>query len=113
MNRAKGSMRACPEAEAWFGIENGMWEDCNGKWVDGACIYVIVKGEVDPHIIWSDTIEIPLLGTPFYQKKGPNGEWSELKDPHSVITQGKRSRRMFLSDSIDQWYQTHKSNLQF
>jgi len=69
MNRAKGSMRACPEAEAWFGIENGMWEDCNGKWVDGACIYVIVKGEVDPHIIWSDTIEIPLLGTPFLSKK--------------------------------------------
>jgi hypothetical protein len=34
---------------------------------------------------------------------GPNGEWSSVKDPHSIITEGKRSRADFIRDAILAW----------
>jgi hypothetical protein len=40
---------------------------------------------------------------------GPDGEWSMLKDPHSVLTNNKRPRRMFLSDAIEVWYNNNKN----
>ena len=83
-----------------------MWKDERlNKFVDGACIVVIErvdgkndKGEKQEDketVLWSDTIEIPEEFP-----KGPNGEWSLYKDPHSIITQGKKSRQQFLTETL-------------
>ena len=105
-NRCVGAMREAGDG-SWdmaIGIENGMWQEveeekekAGGKWVDGAGI-VINDGSKE-HVVWSDTIDIPATGHP----RGPNNQWSVYKDPHSVLTQGKRPRARFLSDAISQW----------
>lgn len=45
-------------------------------------------------------------------EKGPQGEWSKLKDPHIVVTKGKRSRIDFLADALKKWRfeQTQQQN---
>eukprot|EP01098_Paradermamoeba_levis_P010182 TRINITY_DN4277_c0_g1_i1.p1 TRINITY_DN4277_c0_g1~~TRINITY_DN4277_c0_g1_i1.p1 ORF type:complete len:163 (+),score=59.62 TRINITY_DN4277_c0_g1_i1:104-592(+) len=106
-NRARQAMKMEPDAQIGIGMENGMWEieeDNKKKWVDAACIIVLLKkkeGEVEEVVIWSDHIDIPkdFPG-------GPNGEWSIHKDPHSIITEGKRPRKLFLSDALLQWKKT-------
>jgi hypothetical protein len=99
-----------------IGIENGIWE-VNGGWVDGACICIIPsvwEGEdfvssshdswnaIDikiPIFLWSDLLVVPPVSErPFAE--GPNGEWSEVKDPHAILTGGKRPRADFLKSAL-------------
>eukprot|EP01089_Gocevia_fonbrunei_P009509 TRINITY_DN21829_c0_g1_i1.p1 TRINITY_DN21829_c0_g1~~TRINITY_DN21829_c0_g1_i1.p1 ORF type:complete len:167 (+),score=36.33 TRINITY_DN21829_c0_g1_i1:49-549(+) len=100
--RAFVAKKIIPTANIWIGIENGMWQDDkDNTWVDGACIVILVCGKDGNHseaVIWSDVIEIPEN-----YPKGPNGEWSIDKDPHRIITNGKRPRAQFLSDALTAW----------
>jgi len=76
--------------------------------VDKACIALIfrdvsdVEGEIKvkkAKYYWSESLPIPpLVERPF--NPGPNGEWSELKDPHDVLTHGKKNRAAFLYETI-------------
>mmetsp|Transcript_30432 Transcript_30432/g.33998 ORF Transcript_30432/g.33998 Transcript_30432/m.33998 type:complete len:265 (-) Transcript_30432:49-843(-) len=100
MNRAYGAKRKKRQANYWIGIENGMWETKKDHWVDGACIVIIIAGKKSNVVLWSDTLVIPPV-RPF--EKGPNGEWSILKDPHSVLTNGARPRVDFLADTLCKW----------
>lgn len=92
-----------------IGIENGMWEESGGVWVDGAAIAIWnAHDDIDAiQVIWSDVIQIP-QGHP----TGPDGQWSCYKDPHSVITKGKRSRAAFLADALIAWKLTSIDALQ-
>ena len=48
---------------------------------------------------FSDALDIPPKDKrPF--EGGRNGEWSVLKDPHAVLTQGKKSREEFLVEAL-------------
>jgi len=98
--RAMRARAGRSDAAMWAGIENGMYtvsgeEGC--KWVDAACI-VLLRGADNLEIaeFWSDTLDIP----PDFPK-GPNGEWSLLKDPHNEITKGARPRSKFIQDALD------------
>jgi hypothetical protein len=78
--------------------------------VDKACI-AIIKRKKSPEkgndecnsemtkFFWSESLIIPPEAErPF--NEGPNGEWSELKDPHAVITHGKKDRETFLFETF-------------
>jgi hypothetical protein len=94
------------------GIENGMWKKIDNVWVDAACICILPFGWVGTFeslcedecqagvkILWSDELTIPHLEVrPF--SVGPNGEWSILKDPHIVLTEGRKSRSNFLEEPL-------------
>lgn len=93
-----------------FGIENGCYKDGDGYWYDIAAICVMNVEDGRELVFWSEKLQIckkqgcmlccdedgNMLIDP-----GPNGEWSELKDPHIVVTKGEKSREMFLSDAIE------------
>jgi len=93
--RANHAKNVKSHADIWVGIENGMFQMDDGKWVDAAAI-VIIKKNGDQFIIWSDSIDIPNN-----MEKGPNGEWSILKDPHIVITGKPRAK--FIAEAIKKW----------
>jgi len=89
-----------------IGIENGMYQrDSDGVWVDAAIAVILEKkpdsGEEDGFVRsseWSEELEIP----PDFEK-GPFGEWSYLKDPHVVVTNGKKPRADFLVETLLLW----------
>ena len=65
----------------------------------GACVVVVDSTSNEEIVLWSETIEIPdKKDRPF--DEGPEGEWSVLKDPHSIITKGIKSRKDFLVDAL-------------
>mmetsp|Transcript_17039 Transcript_17039/g.21637 ORF Transcript_17039/g.21637 Transcript_17039/m.21637 type:complete len:97 (+) Transcript_17039:271-561(+) len=81
-----------------------MYENVNGVLVDAACIVFLYRHHDDNKekrivtvVAWSDELVIPVDGT---MAPGPNGEWSYLKDPHIVVTNGARNRKAFLADTI-------------
>lgn len=74
-----------------IGIENGMWQAFDGRWVDGACIVMMKNGVY--HECWSETIDIP----PDHPK-GEHGMWSAWKDPHIRLC-GK-SRAQILKEAL-------------
>jgi hypothetical protein len=93
-----------------IGIENGIWSNddsyTNNSWVDAACICAIPYGwsgtfndardTLSPVVfVWSDIL---LLPDSF--ESGPDGEWSALKDPHIIVTNGSMSRSQFLENTI-------------
>jgi hypothetical protein len=82
-------------------------------WVDVACVCVVPSGwsgcfescsednstSTSPIFLWSEELRIPPASErPF--EEGPNGEWSALKDPHIVLTDGVKSRSQFLQEVI-------------
>lgn len=91
-----------------IGIENGMFE-VDGYWVDAAAV-VIMDSKGNEKIFWSDRLSIckrkncqvccdengNVLIDP-----GPNGEWSILKDPHTELTKGEKSRAKFLIEALE------------
>lgn len=97
--RAQKAREMRPEADMCFGIENGMFQE-DGKWVDAAAIVIILKDGKEV-VLWSDTIDIP-----DDMERSPLGEWSIYKDPHSIITNGKRPRAQFIADAIIEWKKT-------
>jgi len=122
INRARAAQKAQPSCHAFIGIENGMWkiEDDDNKndkkengdneeqkWEDAAIVVMIIPAEIgmasEEHdfIIeaFSDALEIPPKDKrPF--EGGRNGEWSVLKDPHAVLTGGKKPREEFLFEAL-------------
>lgn len=78
--------------------------DKDPVWVDAAIVVMLIpivvnQAEVIEIVVESDTIDLPPLGKrPF--KKGRRGEWSELKDPHAVLTDGKKPREVFLIEAL-------------
>jgi hypothetical protein len=119
-NRAIYAIKNTNECNKKFdfaiGIENGMWIDDASSdeiWVDGACLCAIPRewqGTYDsielsctsssqPIFMWSDTVVIPPIESrPF--SAGLNGEWSVLKDPHIILTNGVKSRAQFLEEAL-------------
>ena len=114
INRARAAQKASPTSHAFIGIENGMWvkNDDQGKkeeeiWEDAAMVVMIIPAEIgkisekDDCILeaFSDALDIPPKHKrPF--EGGRNGEWSVLKDPHAVLTQGKKPREEFLVEAL-------------
>eukprot|EP01119_Soliformovum_irregulare_P021616 TRINITY_DN7234_c0_g1_i1.p1 TRINITY_DN7234_c0_g1~~TRINITY_DN7234_c0_g1_i1.p1 ORF type:complete len:174 (+),score=51.49 TRINITY_DN7234_c0_g1_i1:60-581(+) len=98
--RAVAASKEDPSADLWAGIENGMYRNDQDVMVDAACIVLLLKTEngMTEEVLWSDELVIPPN-----MKKGRNGEWSYLKDPHIVVTNGKRSREQFIADRLRQW----------
>ena len=66
---------------------------------DAAAVVVICRGsEEDQHTTtWSEVLPIPMK-RPF--AGGRNGEWSVLKDPHDVLTNGAKPRRAYLEATL-------------
>jgi non-canonical (house-cleaning) NTP pyrophosphatase len=104
-----------------IGIENGMWEEQAGDpttLVDAAFVVCLVldpvldarKGSedkcggsttysvVEEFVEMSDVLPIPAI-RPF--PRGRYGEWSAIKDPHEVLTNGLRPRKLFLIPPLE------------
>eukprot|EP01130_Rhizamoeba_saxonica_P010922 TRINITY_DN450_c0_g1_i1.p1 TRINITY_DN450_c0_g1~~TRINITY_DN450_c0_g1_i1.p1 ORF type:complete len:202 (-),score=43.44 TRINITY_DN450_c0_g1_i1:49-612(-) len=97
LERANHAKRDCPNADFAIGIEHGMYTNHFGVSVDAGCIILIAKdGTINE--TWTDELTIP---DDF--EKGPNGEWSVWKDPHSIITNDERSRKQFIEDALVGW----------
>lgn len=62
-----------------------------------------ISEKIEEVVLWSDEIKIPENF-----EGGTNGEWSVHKDPHSLITEGKRSRADFIRDAILSWKKQNK-----
>lgn len=131
LNRAMGARERYPEADAWVGIENGMWSLSDYDQVstdpgeavpcllpgntdpvpcincDGACVVLLVNSKHGLRhgdlVTWTETLPIP-ISRPF--SEGRLGEWSELKDPHAVLTNGAKPRQKFLEDAIALLFRT-------
>jgi hypothetical protein len=131
LNRAMGARERHPEADAWIGIENGMWSLSDYDQVstdpneavpcllpgntdpvpclncDGACVVLLVNSKHGLRhgdlVTWTETLPIP-ISRPF--SEGRLGEWSELKDPHAVLTNGAKPRQKFLEDAIALLFRT-------
>jgi non-canonical (house-cleaning) NTP pyrophosphatase len=109
-NRALCAARRCSQARFAIGIENGMWEEEAGRpetLADAAfvvCLTVARKAGGDDFVVeeevveLSDSLSIPPV-RPF--PVGQNGEWSMLKDPHGVLTNGLRPRKSFLISPLE------------
>jgi 1,5-anhydro-D-fructose reductase (1,5-anhydro-D-mannitol-forming) len=110
----KGESSSTSNQEWSVGVENGIWNPLDpyckntaknasssssaddGTWVDGACC-VAIRSDGEMRVVWSDTINIPELSSrPF--NKGQNGEWSELKDPHLLLT--NVTRKEYLTKAL-------------
>ena len=99
-NRALEARKSVPKATVCIGIENGMRGisgDENGPFEDVACVYAIWADGREMSA-WSDALAIPSV-LPF--RKSRDGCWSELKDPHAVLTNGAKPRKVFLREAID------------
>ena len=104
-NRAIFAAQRHPGCAFSIGIENGMWEEDEGNpssLVDGAFVVCLCISHnrqtaatdvLDEFVEQSDVLPIP-QERPF--PCGRNGEWSVLKDPHSVLTGGAKPRKSFL-----------------
>ena len=120
VNRARAAQKSKPECDAFIGIENGMWIKNENEteqhknptqeqvWEDAAYVVMIIPAvagqisETDDLILdaLSDAIDIPPVEKrPF--KTGRSGEWSILKDPHAVLTDGKKPREEFLVEAVE------------
>jgi hypothetical protein len=131
-NRAIDARKNCgADFDYVIGIENGIWETSEG-WVDGASICLLPRsweGEnfqdtislttsdsnhnnndlKIPIFLWSDLLFVPPISErPF--EEGPNGEWSVLKDPHAILTDGKRPRAEFLKSALIPFVETLRIN---
>lgn len=167
-NRAQQAKDKFPDADAWFGIENGYWAITNKEEAildeqnpehkargiqrevtlpgydfkasnqltclneDAAAIVVLlnmgkphnqelaaklaaqtknrgsgfqlmsdslISAEKGEFIGWSPVLSIPIERS---FPKGPNQEWSELKDPHDVLTLGTWPRKKYLLEGLTQ-----------
>jgi inosine/xanthosine triphosphatase len=96
-NRAREALKLRPDADMAIGIENGMFEVDDDQWVDVAML--VMLSPATEAVSLTDSLPIP---ADF--EKGPNGEWSVHKDPHSIVTGGKRSRKDFLCDALKKYF---------
>lgn len=113
--RAKAMQSEFPDYDLFIGIQNGIWEKTNGNEVnksvisadpnievdkyenkvDGACIHMFGKG-LEPISIWTEEVFVVSFFT-----KGKNGEWSNMSDPHLVVSSITRSD--FIRDAISKY----------
>eukprot|EP00658_Telonema_sp_P-2_P071108 TRINITY_DN60422_c0_g1_i1.p1 TRINITY_DN60422_c0_g1~~TRINITY_DN60422_c0_g1_i1.p1 ORF type:complete len:190 (-),score=36.68 TRINITY_DN60422_c0_g1_i1:364-933(-) len=125
INRAMDAKAKFPDADAWIGIENGWWSFANAEEAlpedgsvsgelrvvpgtesavecvncDAAAIVVILRESPDAHTVtWSPILPIPVDKLDW--ERGPNEEWSILKDPHSVLTNGTHPRQWYLQEGL-------------
>eukprot|EP01095_Lingulamoeba_sp_RSL-Kostka_P000078 TRINITY_DN10143_c0_g1_i1.p1 TRINITY_DN10143_c0_g1~~TRINITY_DN10143_c0_g1_i1.p1 ORF type:complete len:183 (+),score=63.23 TRINITY_DN10143_c0_g1_i1:52-600(+) len=123
--RAEQAITKCENAKIGIGIENGIWKKEDDEpqnnykpndfesWIDVACIVIFVKNdnnETNKYILWSDSIDIPSGN--MKSCMNDNGEvidnWSDLKDPHSDLTNGLKPRRKFLSETMIKWRDSYQ-----
>lgn len=112
-NRAKNAIAKSIDND-WIlsiGIENGIWPDTSGFWVDGAAIVIIGRDGVE-NVKWSDTIRVcdqpgcrrccildPETKEPLIPNTDdPHGFWAGVSDPHIVLT--KKSRKDYIRDVL-------------
>ena len=117
LNCAQEARVEFPNADAWLGIENGVWPcertplpvDPNGlpcPREDAACVAILLPAASGDRneppraqVVWSDALPIPHAEHLSFGR-GPGGEWSELKDPHAVLTEGRKPRKAFLVEAL-------------
>jgi len=111
-NALKESLKDYVKPSFVVGIENGMWlvpapenipddEKCKYRfdfskkkcWVDGAAIVLMDSNYKLIDTLFSETIFIPEV-----HEMGPDSMWSNLKDPHSVVTGKPRSQ--YLAETL-------------
>jgi hypothetical protein len=102
-HRAHAARERHPDADLCIGIESGMIREA-GAWVDRACIVAISGGGGGGKttVGWSEALAIPDQAS-IVIAEPPLAEqpvWSQLKDPHVVVTGGKRSRADFIADAL-------------
>lgn len=85
--------------DVYIGIENGIYKNENSEsgWADIACIFIMI-GE-NNYILWSDDLYIPRNEIDSMKFDGSEN-WSKSKDPHSIVTQGRRKRVDFIRDCL-------------
>ena len=105
-NRAEHAQRLHPNAELYFGVENGLIQEIE-DWYSPACIVVLVGSDDTPYVSFSSFFPIPEwivrevlahnteLGH-IVQKLADGGE----KDPMSWLSKGAISREKILSQAI-------------
>lgn len=99
INRARSAMKFRSDAFVCIGIENGLIYE-HDKWNDIACIVVITHNSVIAET-WTDMLYVP--NQYVYNPDvliGPKPLWSNLKDPHLVLS-GK-SRIDFIAQTISE-----------
>lgn len=113
LNRAFKALEKQPDALYSFGIENGLINDVEKGWIDLACIVCICNYDKHKMIIkWTDSVNVPnkwvgLLESNYsitYAKlakdKFDSLKDMDVRDPHIYLTNGKKSRKMFLIETI-------------
>lgn len=95
--------------QVFVGIENGAWKNANGELVDVGVVHVRVRetgNEMRSATFCTDELKIPSSDEELQKlgiERAENGCWSNLKDPHLVITQGERSRADFIAEAMQKW----------
>ena len=108
--RAKNVKFYHPDLHLYIGIQNGIWNEKSelasyevtadlykDKW-DRACIYIINSKGNREVVIWTDMVPV----CSFFDH-GVNGEWSNMDDPHSVVSYSETNRTKLLSDAIKKY----------
>jgi non-canonical (house-cleaning) NTP pyrophosphatase len=85
-------------ADIWIGIESGIINK-NNEWFDRSYISIETKNGID-FICWSEDLQIPMSIQEILNIIKHKKTWSLLKDPHSVLTNNKKSRNDFIVDAI-------------
>lgn len=103
--RASYAQTTFPDCDLFVGIQNGMWpieskdnplppvvQDGYENMMDGACIYLFGKN-VEPVSLW--TREVIVIS---FLQKGKHGEWSNLEDPHYLVS--NRPRAYYIEERL-------------
>ncbi|AYV78123.1 MAG: hypothetical protein Edafosvirus5_41 [Edafosvirus sp.] len=111
INRAEKALEKEPNAVFSFGIENGLVNDKDNGWIDVACIICICPNQ---QIIekWSDSVNVPITWMKHVastdvtyvrqvKDKIPELKDVDLHDPHYYLTDKKKSRKMFLVETLE------------
>jgi non-canonical (house-cleaning) NTP pyrophosphatase len=93
MERAKAALKELLESDVnathvAVGIENGIYQDDEKRWLDAACIVFIVHYRHDDDrilIAWSDAVVVPDNNLKAMATFDGSVHWSSLKDPHRLI----------------------------
>jgi hypothetical protein len=118
-NRCTLASKLYPKADIIIGIQNGIWndklEEClkvghyasidyEKKW-DRACIQIVGKPDSifsnpAPNVVTFWTKMVPVM--PFMDK-GKNGEWSNLEDPHAIVSMMETNRSRLITEAIQHY----------
>ena len=117
VNRSLMAVEKAPEAMFWFGIENGLVQIDNDVWADIACIICMYPDATTDILVtlekWTHFVNVPnewaqlalenrpVTYTKLVQEKFPELKDLDLKDPHTYLTHGKKSRKLIICQALE------------